>query len=217
MGFVRVSTRQLPERKLIVQRRRFDVLVSTGGLVLAVVLVVFGIYFSDRYDFAKNNVRIQLSQQKVFFPPKDALTDEELEQPGVVKYAGQQVDDGDKAQVYADELIGLHVKGIADGKTYAELGTIQFALRDEVAAAEESNAPNLASLQAELDEVTGQRETLFKGETLRGLLLTTYGFWQFGQEAQLAMWVSWVAAALLLLMAIAGYVHAYRGSREQTV
>ncbi len=199
------------------QRRHFDVLVSTGGLVLAVVLAVLGIYFNGRYDFAEHNVRDQLTEQNIFFPPKEALAEEELEQPGVVKYAGQQVDDGDKARVYADEFIGLHVQGIADGKSYAELGTPERELRAQVEEAAGNDDPNLADLEAQLAEISGQRDTLFKGETLRGLLLTTYGFWQFGQEAQLAMWVCWIAAVMLLLMAVAGFLHAKRSSREQTI
>jgi hypothetical protein len=192
------------------QRRTIDLAVSGAGVVLAVVLIVFGVYFSDRYAFAENNVKDQLSEQKVFFPEKEALTDEELEQPGVVRFAGQLVDDGEKAEVYANQFIALHLEEIADGKTYAELGGPQFVLRDQIAEAEESNDPALPELQAQLDEVTGQRETLFKGETLRGLLLTTYGFWQFGQEAQLAMIVSFAAAGLLLAFAALGVLHAMR-------
>jgi hypothetical protein len=184
--------------------------VSGAGVVIAVVLIVFGVYFNDRYAFAENNVKDQLSEQKVFFPEKDALADEELEQPGVVRFAGQLVDDGEKAEVYANQFIALHLEEIADGQTYAELGGPQSALREDVAAAEESNDPALPELQAQLDEVTGQRETLFKGETLRGLLLTTYGFWQFGQEAQFAMIVSFAAAGLLLALAALGVLHAMR-------
>jgi hypothetical protein len=192
-------------------------MVSGAGLMLAVVLIVFGVYFNDRYAFAQNNVHDQLVQQKVFFPPKDALTPEERQQPGVVKYAGQPVDDGDKAQVYANEFIALHLEGIADGKTYAELGGAQFALQDKVAAAEESNDPALPELQAQLDELKGQRNTLFTGETLRGLLLTTYGFWQFGQEAQLAAYVSFGAAGILFLLAGFGVVHAVRNRRSEVL
>jgi hypothetical protein len=191
-------------------RRTIDLAVSGAGVVIAVVLIVFGVYFSDRYAFAENNVKDQLSEQKVFFPEKDALADEELEQPGVVRFAGQLVDDGEKAEVYANQFIALHLEEIADGQTYAELGGPQSALREDVAAAEESNDPALPELQAQLDEVTGQRETLFKGETLRGLLLTTYGFWQFGQEAQFAMIVSFAAAGLLLALAALGVLHAMR-------
>ena len=57
------------------KRRTIDLMVSGAGLMLAVVLIVFGVYFSDRYQFAQNNVHDQLAEQKVFFPPKsDAST-----------------------------------------------------------------------------------------------------------------------------------------------
>jgi len=199
------------------QRRTIDLVVSGAGFVLAVALIVFGVYFNDRYQFAENNVHDQLSEQQVFFPAKADLTEEERQQPGVVKYAGQQVDDGDKARVYADEYIGLHLKGIADGKTYAELGGPQFALQDKITAAEESNDPALPELEAQLADLSRQRDTVFKGETLRGLLLTTYGFWQFGQEAQLAMYVSFGAAGILFVMAVLGVVHAVRTRRNKAL
>ena len=185
--------------------------------MLAVVLIVLGIYFNDRYNFAHTNVREQLQQQKIFFPEKSALTDEERKQPGLVKYAGQQLQDGDQAQVYANEFINLHLQGIAGGKTYAELGGPLFALQDKVDAAKESNDPNLSKLEADLNAARAERTTVLTGETLRGLLLTTYGFWQFGDEAQLAMWVSFVAAALLILMAIGGFIHAFRTPPDATI
>jgi hypothetical protein len=198
------------------QRRTIDVAVSAAGLVLAVVLIVFGVYFNDRYQFANNNVRDQLAEQKISFPPKAQLSDEEREQPGLVKYAGQAVNDGDKAQVYANQFIGLHLKGIGEGteyegKTYAELGGPVFALQDELAAAEESgDTVAAAEIESKLGELRGIRDTVLTGETLRGLLLTTYGFWQFGQEAQLATYVSFAAAAILFLLAALGFFHAVR-------
>ena len=199
------------------QRRHFDFLLGSAGVMLAVVLIVLGVYFNDRYNFAHTNVRDQLKEQKIFFPEKDALTPEEQEQPGLVKYAGQQLDDGDKAQVYANEYINLHLSEIADGKTYAELGGPLFALQDKVDAAKESNDPDLATLEGELAAARAERTTVLTGETLRGLLLTTYGFWTFGQEAQLGMYVSWAAAALLLLMALAGFIHAFRTPEDATI
>jgi hypothetical protein len=199
------------------QRRTIDLAVSAAGLVLAVVLIVFGIYFSDRYSFAQNNVHDQLVAQKIFFPPKAQLTPEELKQPGVVQYAGRQVDDGDKARVYANEFIALHLQAIGKGKTYAELGGPQFALQDRVTAAQKANDPNLPKLQAQLDQLKVTRNTLFTGESLRGLLLTTYGFWQFGQEAQLATYVSFGAAGILLGLAGLGMIHAVRTRRSQAL
>jgi hypothetical protein len=50
---------------------------------------------------------------------------------------------------------------------------------------------------------------VFKGETLRGLLLTSYGFSEFGTKAGQAATVAYGAAALLFLLAIAGLIHAF--------
>jgi hypothetical protein len=50
---------------------------------------------------------------------------------------------------------------------------------------------------------------VFKGETLRGLLLTSYGFSEFGTKAQQAANVAFGAAALLFLLGLAGLIHGF--------
>ena len=180
------------------RRRTIDVLASSAGVVAAIVLLVAGIYFNQRYDFAENNVRDQLRAQQIFFPDQADLTDEELEQSGVVKYAGQQVDTGRKAEVYANEFIALHLSEIADGKTYSQLSSESRANPDD-------------------EELAGQVQASFRGETLRGLLLTTYGFWQLGQEARLMTIVCFAGAAILLVLSIIGFVHAFRTRRDEIV
>ena len=60
---------------------------------------------------------------------------------------------------------------------------------------QKTNDPNLADLQKQLTDVTAQRETVFKGETLRGLLLTSYGFSEFGDKAGQAAIVAYLAGA----------------------
>ena len=172
-------------------------LASVAGFVAAIVLFVAGTYFYQRYDFAETNVRDQLRAQQIFFPPEEALSDEELEQPGVVKYAGQQVDSGRKAEVYANQFIGLHLSEIADGKTYSQLST------------ESRENP-------EDEQLAGLVQTAFRGETLRGLLLTTYGFSTLGQEARLMMYVSFAAAVALLVLAGLGLWHARRTDETVT-
>ena len=82
-----------------------------------------------------------------------------------------------------EQLHLLHLQGIAGGKTYAELGDVQTQLRAQITAAQAANAANLADLQKQLADTTASRETVFKGETLRGLLLTSYGFSEFGTKA----------------------------------
>ncbi len=191
------------------KRRTLDVLFSLGGLALAGLLLVAGIVLTANADFANNYVRDQLSQQNIQFKAADTLTDEEKAKPCLVEYAGQPMTTGKQAECYANNFIGLHLEGIAGGKTYAELGEPQSALRAQVAEAQKSGAANLADLQKQLADVTSQRETVFKGETLRGLLLTSYGFSEFGTKAGQAATVAYGAAGLLFLLAIAGLIHAY--------
>src|SRR5262245_24412756 len=189
-------------------RRTLDVLFSAGGLVLAALLVLAGIVLTTNANFANDYVTDQLSAQKITFKSADQLTPEEKAQPCLVDNAGEQLTTGKQAECYANNFIGLHLQSVADGKTYAELGAPQAALREQVAAAEEANDPNLPQLQAQLDEINQQRDTVFKGETLRGLLLTSYGFSEFGAKAAQAATVAYLAAGLLLLLSLAGFVHA---------
>lgn len=192
------------------KRRTLDILFSIGGLGLAVLLLVIGIVLTSNANFANNYVRDQLSQQNITFPAADKLTDEEKQAECLVEYAGQKMTTGKQAECYANEYIGLHLQSSADGKTYAELGQPQSELRAQVEQARAANDPNLASLEEQLAEVTRQRETVFKGETLRGLLLTSYGFSEFGVKAGQGATVAYLAAALLVLLSAAGFVHAYR-------
>jgi hypothetical protein len=191
------------------KRRTLDILFSIGGLGLAGLLLIVGMVFTSNANFANDYVTDQLSQQNITFKPLDALTDEERKSPGLVKYAGQKLTTGKQAEVYANEFIGLHLKSTADGKTYAELGAVQTDLRAKVAEAQKAGAANVADLQKQLTEVTAQRETVFKGETLRGLLLTSYGFSEFGTKAQQAANVAYGAAALMFLLGLAGLIHGF--------
>jgi len=191
------------------KRRTLDVMFSIGGLALAGLLLAAGFVLTSNANFANNYVHDQLAQQNITFKPANTLTDEEKQAPCLVSYAGQKMTTGKQAECYANQFIGLHLKGIAGGKTYADLGAPQTALREQVAAAQASNAPNLADLQKQLADVTAQRETVFKGETLRGLLLTSYGFSEFGAKAAQAATVAYLAAALMALLAIFGFIHAF--------
>ena len=191
------------------KRRTLDVLFSAGALAIAGLLLVLGFVMTSNANFANNYVKDQLSQQHVTFAPKSALTAEEKQSACLVTYAGQKLTTGKQAECYANDFIGLHVKAVADGQTYADLGAPQSALREQVAAAQASNAANLADLQKQLADVTAQRETVFKGETLRGLLLTSYGFSEFGAKAAQAATVAYLAAALMALLAALGFIHAF--------
>jgi hypothetical protein len=191
------------------KRRTLDILFSIGGVAIAALLLVAGIVLSANASFATTYVADQLAQQNITFKTADTLTAEEKQQPGLVKYAGQKLTTGKQAEVYANEIIGLHLKSTAGGKTYADLGAPQSALRAQLADAQKNNPAAVPDLQKQLNDVTAQRETVFKGETLRGLLLTTYGFSEFGTKAGQAATVAYLAAALMFLLALAGLVHAF--------
>jgi hypothetical protein len=192
------------------KRRTLDILFSIGGLGLAVLLLVLGLVMTSNANFAKTYVSNQLGQQNITFKTADTLTPEEAQSTCLVANAGKKLTTGKQAECYANEFIGLHVKATADGQTYADLGEPQTALRTQVADATKTNDPALPDLQKQLTAVTAQRETLFKGETLRGLLLTSYGFSVFGVKGEQVATVAYIVAGLLALLSFAGLAHAFR-------
>jgi hypothetical protein len=192
------------------KRRTLDLFFSVGGVAIAGLLLILGLVMTSNANFANDYVTDQLSQQHITFKTVDTLTDEEKQSANLVKYAGQPLTTGKQAEVYANEFIGLHVRNTANanGMTYAELGVPQSELRAKVAAAQKANDPALPDLQKQLADITAARETLFKGETLRGLLLTSFGFSEMGAKAEQAATVAYIAAAILALLSVAGLAHA---------
>ncbi|MCP2329358.1 hypothetical protein HDA40_007865 [Hamadaea flava] len=194
------------------KRRTLDLLFSIGGLALAALLLVAGIVLGANASFANTYVHDQLAAQHITFKTADTLTDEEKKAACLVEYAGQPMTTGKQAECYANEFIGLHLKSIAGGQTYADLGTPQTQLKNQLTEAQKATPVDQAKvddLTKQLADVTAQRETVFKGETLRGLLLTSYGFSEFGTKAGQAALVAYGAAALMLLLALAGLAHAF--------
>ena len=126
---------------------------------------------------------------------------------------------GKQAECYANTYIGLHVTEINKGLTYAQTSTASRALtaKAEAAAATAPNAPATKALQAQAAALQGQTTALFQGETLRGLLLTSYGFSIFGERAGQAALVAFLVAAVLFLASIAGFVHAFTTSKDEVV
>jgi cytochrome bd-type quinol oxidase subunit 2 len=179
------------ERRKDMRRRTFDWLMSAGGVVVTVVLIVAGSLLFVGYSFANNTVHTQLSEQKIFFPPagSEAITSLPKADATVIsQYAGQQVVNGAQAEAYANHFIAVHLNEVAGGQTYAEVSG--KALQD----------PTNTKLQ-------DQANTLFKGTTLRGMLLNAYAFWEFGQIAFIAMWAAFGLAAVMAMFTILGFWH----------
>lgn len=116
---------------------------------------------------------------------------------------------GGQAEAYASYIAG-HMEGIADGKTYSEIDDRGAA--QAVVDARESGATEaeVAKLQATADELTAQRDSLFRGETLRGLLLSSYAWGTIGGIAAIAAWVAFAGAAVMAALVVAGLVHLRR-------
>ncbi len=200
------------------KRRTLDVMFSLGGLVLAGLLIVMGLVLTSNANFAKDYTESQLSAQNISFKPADKLTAEEKQAPCLVEYAGQLLRTGAQAECYANEFIGLHVKNTAEGRTYASQGDFVNGLKAQLAAAQKVTPPDqaaIADLNTRITAANAARETLFKGETLRGLLLTSFGFSVFGAKGGQAANVAYGVGALMLLLSLAGLFHAYRTPRTK--
>jgi hypothetical protein len=175
------------------RRRTFDILVATAGLFLAVMLIVSGVLLTWAHNFIGNEVHTQLAAQQIFFPPAGSPAIKAPEFAAMHQYAGQQLTTGAQAEVYADHFIANHLKEIGGGKTYAQL------------SAESLVKPNDAAL-------AGTVATVFKGETLRGLLLNAYAFGTMGMIAGIAAIAAFIAGLVMLILGGLGLMHARRVS-----
>lgn len=171
-------------------RSSWDRIVSAAGAVVAAVLIVLGTMAIYGGDFGRDNVRDRLVPQHISFPPADAMTPEE--RAAVGEFAGAQVDTGVEAEAFARYIAG-HLEGVNDGATYSETSA---------AARAEGLDPDVAA------ELQAKADTLFKGESLRAMLLNAYGWWTL---ATIALWagVAMVIAGLILgILSILGFRHA---------
>src|SRR5665213_2656940 len=170
-------------------RKTIDTVFVLLGVAITAVLLVTGGIAWYAYHFADNSVRSELGAQKVYFPVKGSPAFSPTEFPDLQKYAGQLVDNGPKAKAYADGFIGRHLEKVADGKTYSEVSTL--AMQD----------PTNATLQQE-------KQTLFQGETLRGLLLGDgYAYWTFGQIAMYGAIAAFAGAGVMTVLVLFGVRH----------
>ena len=190
-------------------RRTVDKLLIGVGLVAAIVFAAAGALLTWGSNFAEDYVHDELASQNVVFPDADSLREEGRDD--LVEYADEQVTTGAEAEAYAG-FIGGHLEGIADGKTYSEIDD-RGAAQAVVDAQESGASPEeIAELQATANELRAQRDSLFRGETLRGLLLTSFAWATIGTIAGIAAWVAFAGAAVLLVLVIAGVVHLRRST-----
>ena len=189
-------------------RSLVDRLISWSGAVVALALVALGAAAVFGGSFALDNVRDRLEPQNISFGAASEMTPEERAEVG--DFAGQKVDTGTEAEAYS-RYIGLHLTQIGGGKTYAELGGPLFALEAQIEEARAAGQ-NTAAMDEELAGLQGQRETVFKGETLRAILLNAYGWWTVGQITFYAG-IGMVLVGLILAVLVAfGFRHARKAA-----
>ncbi|MGD9998230.1 MAG: hypothetical protein AB7L17_19865 [Ilumatobacteraceae bacterium] len=192
-----------------VKRRTIDSVLISLGVVATVVLAVAGALLTWGANFSNDYVHDELSSQNITFPSAEALT--EGGRADLVKFADHRVDTGKEAEGYASYING-HLADIADGATYADLGGPERAANAAVADAVAAGQPQatIDELQAKADAITGQRNTLFKGETLRGLLLSAYAWSTVGSIAGYAALGAFIAAALMAVLVVLGMWHHHK-------
>lgn len=180
------------------RRRTFDAIVTAAGLLIAAVLVVAGGLLTWGHSFVTNEVHTQLAAQKIYFPAKDSPEITSLpkaDAAAMTKYAGQQLTTGAQAETWANHFIAVHLAKIGGGQTYSQLSG--KALAD----------PKNTALAAQV-------QTVFRGETLRGLLLNAYGYWEIGQIMLWSAFIAFAAAALMALFSVFGFAHLRRTAPE---
>jgi hypothetical protein len=173
-------------------RKTLDRLLAAGGVAVAAVMLIGGALLTWAHSYVHNEVYTQLAAEKIYFPPagSDALKSPEIG-PYLNQYAGQQLVNGAQAKAYADHFIAVHLNEMTGGQTYAQLSTQAQA------------KPTDTKLAAEVN-------TVFKGETLRGLLLNAYAFDTMGRIALIASIVAYAGAGVMAVLAGLGFYHARR-------
>ena len=176
------------------RRTSIHTLLSVAGATLAGLLVIAASLLLWGSAYVHNSVRNQLAAQQIYFPAKAAFAHPKAGTeitpsmiPSVSQYAGQQLLTGQQAESYADNFIAVHLQEIGGGKTYAQLSAESMAHPTNTALA-------------------GQVQTVFRGDTLRSMLLNAFSWWKVSQIAYIASLVSFGLGAIAFLAGLFGLV-----------
>jgi len=187
-------------------RSAFDKLISWTGLALAAVLLVAGGLLTWANTFIDNQVHDQLSMQGITMPEGEALASlPKADAEALEQYAGSPLDTGPEAKAFSDHYILVHMNASSDGRTYEEVSGEYIGMSDADKASPEGEA------------LGGLRQSLFMGNTLRGLLLYGYAFATIGTIAGIAAIAAFAGAAALLIFFALGIWHARRATTTAEV
>ena len=184
-------------------RKVFDKLMSAGGVVLVVVLLVAGGLMSWGHSFVNSNVRDQLAMQQIYFPPQAAFAHPKAGSeitpsmiPSVSQYAGQQLLTGAQARVYANNFMAVHLSNMPYHGVYSK-----------ISAAAMANPKNT--------QLAALKQTSFTGTTLRGLLLEAYAFSKIGAILLIGAIASFALAAIMAILVGLGIWHASHTTEQE--
>jgi hypothetical protein len=187
------------------RRSTLDALLSIGGAVVTAVLLVAAGLLMWAGSFANTTVAQQLADQRITMPAGAAIADPQIK-PYLEQYAGQPMTTGAQAQAYADHFIKVHMNASSQGKTYGEVSA------DYTALTKNPNAdPAAVKTAADL------RQTMFMGDSLRGMLLNAYAFGTLGTIAIYAAVAAAVGALAMAVLTLLGWRHLRQVPAEQEV
>jgi hypothetical protein len=181
-------------------RKTLDKLVSWTGILMAAILLVAGGLLTFASNFVSDNVTEQLSQQDITMPAAAAL-ETQAQKDALLPYAGQKMTTGDQAKAFADHYILVHMNAASGGRTYEEVSG-EFLQMSKDPNADQTKVAELGQL----------RQTLFMGNTLRGLLLNAYAFDTMGKVAGVAAIVCYVGAGVMLGLGLLGLRHSKKAT-----
>src|SRR6516164_8886202 len=178
----------------IAMRRNSHFVLVIAGFAAAVLFAVAGGLLLWGSTYVHNTVQNQLSAQQIYFPSQAAFAHPKAGGeitpnmiPSVSQYAGQQLLTGQQAEAYADHFIAQHITDMSGGKTYAQLSAASMA-------------------QPHNTQLAGLVSTVFKGETLRSMLLNAYGWWKVSQITYIAALVSFGLGTMAAFAAAFAFV-----------
>jgi hypothetical protein len=191
------------------KRKNFDKIVTAVGFGITVILFVGAGLLNWGASFAQDSVKNQLDNQNISFPAAEAMP--EATKAQLAKWSEMKVTTGEMARDYSDLYIWEHMKGssiaaIGKAATYSEVSGMYMGL-----------TRGGSTDTAQIAQLGDLRETLFMGNTLRGMLLTAYAFGTLGVIASYGAIAALVGGVVMLLLSIAGLVHIRRTPESATI
>jgi hypothetical protein len=191
------------------KRKNFDKIVTAVGFGLTVFLFITAGLLNWGATFASDSVKSQLDNQNISFPAAEAMP--EATKDKLAKWAEVKVTTGEMARDYSDLYIWEHMKGsaiAAVGKpaTYSEISGMYMGL-----------VRGGSTDTEQITKLGDLRQTLFMGNTLRGMLLTAYAFGTMGVIASYGAIAALLGGVVMLLLSIAGLIHIRRTPEGATI